>query len=84
MDSYLHLDVGDTSPIVELLKKYTGGGGVSPTIAHPRDKRRMFADEFNSEESISIVEWLEANKTLIISDILKGRGKFTTEWMLVA
>jgi hypothetical protein len=44
----------------------------------------MFADEFNSEESISIVEWLEANKTLIISDILKGRGKFTTEWMLVA
>ncbi len=32
MDSYLHLDVGDTSPIVELLKKYTGGGGGGPLL----------------------------------------------------
>tara|TARA_B110000967_G_scaffold209128_1_gene263902 strand:+ start:2850 stop:3593 length:744 start_codon:yes stop_codon:yes gene_type:complete len=70
------------APIVELLKKYTGEH--SPSIASPRDKRRMFADEFTSEESTAIVEWLEANKTLIISDILKGRGKLAAEWMLVA
>lgn len=69
-------------PIIVLLKKYTGE--LSPSIANPRDKKRMFADEFSNTERNSIVKWLEANKTLIISDILKGRGKFAAEWMLVA
>jgi hypothetical protein len=41
------------APIVELLKKYTEEH--SPTIVSPRDKRRMFADEFTSEESTAIV-----------------------------
>ena len=31
-----------------------------------------------------LLEWLEQNKTLIINDIIKGRGKFAAEWMLVA
>ncbi len=65
-----------------LLKKYTGE--LKPTIPNPKDKRRMFATEFTKEEQVSIVRWLEDNKTLIISDILKERGKFAAEWMLVA
>ena len=70
------------STIEKLLKKYTGE--TNPTISDPRDKRRMFADEFTEIEQNSLVEWLESNKTLIINDILKGRGKFAAEWMLVA
>jgi hypothetical protein len=70
------------SSIETLLKKYTGE--LTPTILNPKDKRRMFANEFSEDEQASIVKWLEDNKTLIISDILKGRGKFAAEWMLVA
>lgn len=68
--------------IEALLKKYTGE--TQPTISTPKDKRRMFAYEFSIAEQNEIVSWLEANKALIISDILKGRGKFAAEWMLVA
>lgn len=67
--------------IVSILKRYTGEH--SPSIATVRDKRRMFMDEFSSEEQQRLLRWLENNRILIVSDILKGRGKFTAEWMLV-
>jgi hypothetical protein len=67
--------------ITELLKKYTGE--IAPTIVSPKDKRRMFANEFLENEQKVILKWLEENKSLIINDILKGRGKFAAEWMLV-
>ena len=30
------------------------------------------------------MSWLNNNKSLIVSDILKGRGRFSAEWLLVA
>lgn len=68
--------------IVTILKKYTGE--IAPTIQNPRDERRMFADEFRKMDQEFILTWLTENKSLIVSDILKGRGKFAAEWMLVA
>ena len=44
----------------------------------------MFANEFTIEEQSNILNWLNDNKSLIVSDILKGRGQFSAEWMLVA
>ena len=67
--------------IVGILKRYTGEN--KPTISSPKDKRRMFANEFIEEEQTIVLNWLENNKTLIISDILRGRGKFAAEWILV-
>lgn len=67
--------------ILLLLKKYTGE--ILPTIENPKDKRRMFANEFSEEEQKQVLAWLNANKSLIVSDILKGRGQFSAEWMLV-
>jgi hypothetical protein len=67
--------------IVEILKRYTGEN--KPTISSPKDKRRMFANEFTEEEQTNALNWLDNNKALIISDILRGRGKFAAEWMLV-
>lgn len=67
--------------IVEILKRYTGEN--KPTISSPKDKRRMFANEFTEEEQTNALNWLDNNKTLIISDILRGRGKFAAEWILV-
>ncbi len=70
------------SDISLLLKEYTGE--VSPKIENPRDKRRTFGNEFNDEDKNKLLKWLKENKSLIVSDILKGRGRFAAEWMLVA
>ncbi len=68
--------------IIKLLKLYTGE--LLPSVKEPRDSRRMFIDEFSRVSQNKLVNWLEANKVLIVNDILKGRGKFSAEWMLVA
>jgi DNA-cytosine methyltransferase len=72
---------GIPEDIFELFQYFTGEK--KPKINTPRDNRRMFADEFSEEEQKSILNFLEKNRILIISDILKGRGKFSAEWMLV-
>lgn len=68
--------------VYKLLQYYTGE--IKPYKKNTRDTRRMFIDEFNEEEQKSILTWLTANKTLILSDIIKGRGQFSAEWVLVA
>lgn len=68
--------------ITVLLKKYTGE--ILPTIKNPKDDRRTFANEFSNAKQESLLRWIENNKTLIVNDIIKGRGKFSAEWMLVA
>lgn len=68
--------------IVSILKRYTGEE--KPIMECTRDKRRMFAFEFTPNEQNEILVWIEKNKSLIVSDILKGQGKFAAEWMLVA
>ena len=68
--------------IISILKHYTGE--LTPTIKNPKDKRRMFANEFSDTEQQKIIEWLGKTQSLIVSDILKGSGKFAAEWMLVA
>ena len=64
-----------------LLQHFTGEK--SPKIPNPRDERRMFADEFSEKEQQQLLKFLNENKTLIVNDILKGRGKLSAEWMLV-
>lgn len=68
--------------IISILKRYTGEE--KPSIIKPKDKRRMLAIEFSEDEQKVILTWLKKNQSLIVSDILKGRGKFAAEWMLVA
>lgn len=68
--------------IVELLKQYTGES--KPNIRSPKDPRRMNANEFSEQDKDKLIRWLKDHKQLIISDILKGRGQFAAEWMLVA
>ena len=68
--------------IYQLLQHYTGE--VKPYRQDVRDSRRMFIDEFTSEEQSELLGWFNINKTLILSDIIKGRGMFSAEWVLVA
>ena len=64
-----------------LLKYYTGE--LPPYKKDTKDKRRMFINELSQEEQNKILKWLDENKYLIVSDVLKGRGKFAAEWVLV-
>ena len=67
--------------ILRILKHFTGEE--APYIENPKDERRMFATELTEQDQKDLLHFLQDNKTLIISDILKGRGKFAAEWMLV-
>lgn len=70
------------SNVTKLLKRYTGE--LSPNIPNPRDSRRMFVDEFSEQDRNRLLRYFRDNKALIVNDILKGRGRFSAEWMLVA
>lgn len=68
--------------IVTIIKHYTGE--IKPKIKKAKDKRRMNMNEFSEIERKEVLTWLNKNKSLIVNDILKGRGQFAAEWMLVA
>ena len=68
--------------VFKLLQYYTGE--LKPYKAGVRDSRRMFIDEFSSTEQALLLDWFTQNKTLVLSDIIKGRGQFSAEWVLVA
>jgi hypothetical protein len=67
--------------ITKILKHFTGE--LPPYISNPQDERRMFMNEFTESEQKLVVDFIKANQSLIVSDILKGRGQFSAEWMLV-
>jgi hypothetical protein len=67
---------------VKALKLFTGE--IKPTKTGLRDSRRMFLDEMDISMRKSIVEFFTKNKFLVVSDIIKGRDRFSAEWMLVA
>ncbi|MEM4641155.1 MAG: type II restriction endonuclease [Candidatus Pacearchaeota archaeon] len=72
------------------LKLFTGEippakypGKLKVNIQNLRDKKRVFLDELNDILRDKIVDFFKRNKILIVSDILKGRGGFSADWMLV-
>lgn len=48
-----------------------------------RDKRRLFIDEIPKEIQDKIIDFFKRNRIMIVSDILKGRGGLSANWMLV-
>mgnify|MGYP006434601787 CR=1 FL=1 len=72
--TWLRLFTGDILPEKVLSKK---------ELQNTKDKRRLFLDEIPQEKMNSIVQFFRNNKSLIISDILRGRGGLSAEWFLV-
>ena len=68
--------------VFQLLRFYTGE--LPPYRTNTRDPRRMFMDEFTTDEQRTIIKWFSDNKTLVLGDIIRGRGQFSAEWVLVA
>ncbi|MDO8734610.1 MAG: type II restriction endonuclease [Elusimicrobiota bacterium] len=48
-----------------------------------RDKRRVFLNEMPINMQEKIIKFFTVNKILVVSDILKGRGGFSADWMLI-
>lgn len=67
--------------IYKILQYFTGE--IQPYKNETRDKRRMFFDEMSKDEQIQILNWFKEHKMLILSDIIRGRGQFSAEWVLV-
>ena len=67
--------------VVKILKHFTGE--LPPYIDNAKDKRRMLINELSEQDRQALFAFLNDNQTLIFSDILKGRGEFSTEWVLV-
>lgn len=68
------------SEIENLLKLYDGE---LPPRNGSRDSKRMFVDEFTQEEQDKLKSFLQKNMIMIISDVIRGRGRFAAEWTLV-
>ncbi|XWO13727.1 R.HinP1I restriction endonuclease [Candidatus Hepatincola sp. Pdp] len=43
----------------------------------------LHINEFSNDEQEVVINFIKASQALIVSDILKGRGQFAAEWMLV-
>ncbi len=56
--------------IYQLLSYFTGE--LAPYKKEVKDPRRMFLNDFTSNEKQKILDWFNKNKMLIVTDILRG------------
>lgn len=68
--------------VYKLLQYFTGE--LKPYKSNTKSSKRMFVNEFSDDEQSNLLNWIAFNKTLIVTDIIRGRGKFCAEWVLVA
>lgn len=67
--------------ITKILKLFTGE--IKSSKKGLKDKRRMLLSEMDKSDQDKIVGFFKNNKILIVSDLLKGRGEFSADWVLV-
>lgn len=58
--------------------------GEKPPFKKSKDAERMFLNEFDEELQNKIVKFFSDNKRKVVADLLKGRGKVSANWFLVA
>ncbi len=68
--------------VYEILQYFTGEK--IPYKPKTKNNRRMFLNEMEQDKQDVVVNWFTKSKTLILTDIIKGRGQFSAEWVLVA
>ncbi len=71
---WLKVFTGELAP-----KKYSRKTGIKKF----KDKRRLFLNEIPESIQNKIIRFFERNRIIIISDIIKGRGGLSADWMLV-
>ena len=71
-----------TKDVEEILELFTGKNKPLNNI-ELKDSRRTLLSEKSRQDQEKIINFFSKNKILVISDILKGRDKFSADWMLV-
>ena len=79
VDSYRH-PWHMSDEIANILKHFCGE---LPPREGCSDSRRMYMNEFTDSERDNLKNFLKKNMVMIISDVIRGRGRFAAEWMLV-
>jgi len=80
---------GFDDEIAEWLRLFTGETQPDESDLYNSDmmirepKRRIYLNEMPSKISKKIISFFEKNRILVISDILKGRGGLSADWILV-
>ena len=67
--------------VSRLLKLFTGE--LPPDRDRTKHSNRMYVTEFSDVERRCLLNFLTDNRMLILADIVKGRGPFSVEWLLV-
>ena len=70
--------------VFELLEYFTGSKPPYRKDIRDEEKRRMFITGFEDEDQKLLVSWFQKNLILVVTDVIKGRGQFCAEWILVA
>lgn len=70
-----------TDEVIRLLKHYDGE--LKPYREGTQSEKRMFVNEFTDEEQKLLIDFLQQHIVMIVSDIIRGRGRFAAEWTLV-
>jgi hypothetical protein len=80
VDKYVELwDIPDD--VIYILKKFVGE--IKSTQDNLKDARRMLLSEMDISDQNKIIKFFTDNRILIVSDLLKGRGEFSADWVLV-
>lgn len=67
--------------IVRLLEYYDGEK--PPYLQNTKKNNRMFITEFSANQQADIINFFQKNIIMIVSDVIRGRGRFAAEWILV-
>ncbi len=67
---------------IRLLKLFDGETPPPPS-PNRQHERRMFANEFTEDEQAHLTDFFQRNMIMIISDVIRGRGRYAAEWTLV-
>lgn len=57
--------------------------GAKPPRENSRNEKRMYIDELTEQEQDNLKKFLKENMVMMISDVIRGRGRYAAEWMLV-
>ncbi len=67
--------------VVAALRLYLGE---VPPNKPSRNNKRMFLDELEAVQQKAVIDFFEANKGIIVSDLIEGDGADSAKWMMVA
>lgn len=80
VDRYIEL-WGMPKDVARLLKLFTGE--LESGRQDLNDYRRVTINEMAAADQKMIVDFFNIKKILVVSDLLKGRGEFSADWILV-